>query len=98
MNRYSYTTNSQRWDGKAVRNTLLMPRIPISQTDIYIITNETMYLDQIANSYYGDPSLYWIIAIANNLGSPRLSVPIGIQLRIPANPSIVLSQLQIANS
>ena len=98
MNRYSYTTTSQRWDGKNVRNTLLMTRIPISSTDIYIITNETMYLDQIAHTYYKDPSLWWIIALANNIGKGRLSVPSGIQLRIPQNPSSVLSQLQTSNS
>lgn len=31
---------------------------------------EANRLDIIANAYYGDPSLYWVIAMANNLIDP----------------------------
>jgi hypothetical protein len=98
MNRYNYTTTGKRWDGKQVYNTLLLPTIPFSSDDVYIITNETMYLDQLANTYYKDPSLWFIIAQANGLGKGRLSVPSGIQIRIPINPSAILNQLNISNS
>jgi hypothetical protein len=97
MNRYNYTSTNPRWDGKQVYNTLLMPPIPFAQDDIYIITNETMYLDQLAYTYYKDPSLWWIIANANSLGKGRLSVPSGLQLRIPRNATIVLNNLKTAN-
>jgi hypothetical protein len=98
MNRYNYTTTSTRWDGKRVYNTLTMPNIPFDDSDIYIISQDGMYLDQLAYNYYKDPTLWWIIAQANNLGKGRLSVPVGLQLRIPTNPSNILSRLKTLNS
>jgi hypothetical protein len=74
-----------------------MTPIPFAQDDIYIITNDTMYLDQLAYTYYQDPSLWWIIAQSNNLGKGRLSVPSGIQLRIPRNATSVLNNLKLSN-
>jgi hypothetical protein len=97
MNRYNYTLTAPKWDGKQVYNTLLMAPIPFSQDDIYIITNDSMYLDQLAYTYYNDPSLWWIIAQANNIGKGRLSVESGLQLRIPKNPTNVLNNLKTAN-
>jgi hypothetical protein len=96
-NRYNYTSTSNRWDGKQVYNTLTMPTIPFAADDIYIISQEGMYLDQLAYNYYKDPSLWWVIALANNLGKGRLSVPSGLQLRIPANPTNVISHLKNIN-
>ncbi len=74
MNRYNYTDITSRWDGKQVYQSLIMPPIPLQNDDIYIITNDTMYLDDLSFKYYGDPTLYFIIALANNI-SVGLSVP-----------------------
>jgi hypothetical protein len=98
MNRYKYTSTDSRWDGKQVFKTLTMPNIPFAADDIYIISQEGMYLDQLAYTYYKDPSLWFIIALANNLGKGRLSVPAGLQLRIPSNASAVINQLKSSNS
>jgi hypothetical protein len=97
MNRYNYTTSGDRWDGKQVYKTLTMPNIPLAADDIYIISQEGMYLDQLAYTYYKDPSLWFIIALANNLGKGRLSVPIGIQLRIPSNPFDIINKFKTLN-
>jgi hypothetical protein len=97
MNRYAYTVLNRRWDGKQVYGTLLMPSIPYQADDIYIISTDGMYLDQLAFTYYGDPGNWWIIALANNLGKGRLSVPQGMQLRIPANPNNVINNLKSLN-
>jgi hypothetical protein len=98
MNRYNYTGTEARWDGKQVYTTLTMPSIPYLPNDIYIISQDNMYLDQLAYIYYSDPTLWWIIAQANSLGKGRLSVPAGIQLRIPANPTNVINNLKTVNS
>ena len=97
MNRYSLTSIKTRWDGKQVYKTLVMPTIPFLEDDIYIITNDTMYLDSLANTYYGDVSKWFIIAAANNLSGGRLSVPAGIQLRIPRNPMQVINNIKTTN-
>jgi hypothetical protein len=95
--RYNYTSIKTRGDGKQVYKTLLLAPIPFLDDDIYIISNDSMYLDGLAYTYYKDPSLYWIIAQANGLGKGRMSVPPGLQLRIPKNPASILSQLNAVN-
>jgi hypothetical protein len=96
-NRYNYTQKTKRWDGKAVYKTLNMPNIPFSLNDIYIISQEGMFLDELAYKYYKDPTLWTLIAQANSLGKGRLSVPAGLQLRIPVNPSVYLNNLKSEN-
>lgn len=47
-------------------------------------------LDMIANKYYSDPTLWWVIALANDLVDPFVIQP-GTVLRIP--PLISLYRL-----
>ena len=99
MNRYSYTTKSNRWDGKQVYQTLIYPPIPVSGTDIYITVSDSDYLDELAYKYYQDTSLWWIIAVANNLGKGKLSVKLtNSQLRIPTNITNILQNFKLLNS
>lgn len=97
MNRYEFTQQDKRWDGKRVYKTLTYPNIPVSDNDLYIITNESTSFDYLANKYYKDPSLWWVIAIANNIGNGRLKVTEGIQLRIPQNIYSIISDFQLLN-
>ncbi len=98
MNRYDYTTKGKRWDGKPVYKTLVYPPIPISDSDIYITVDDNEYLDSLAFRYYKDTSLWWIIAVANNLGKGRLSSDISKQLRIPTNITSILQNFRLANT
>jgi hypothetical protein len=47
-------------------STVKYPEIPLSADDIYVLTNEGDRLDLLAQQYYGDVNLYWIISVANN--------------------------------
>jgi nucleoid-associated protein YgaU len=96
--RYSATSVQQRWDGKRVYKTTIYPSILSQDTDLQVISQDGDYLDALALKYYRDPSLYWIIALANNLGKGRLSVPPGIILRIPVDTSTILGQFSRLNS
>ena len=98
MNRYSVAKIDARFDGKRVYKSVLYPSISVDSSDFYIVTNETMYLDSLAFKYYKDTSLWWIIALANNLGKGRLSVPSGLQLRIPGNVSKIINDYNLINS
>jgi|TARA_R110000823_G_scaffold285668_1_gene404094 phage tail protein X len=73
-------------NGRRYYKNAFYPSIPLSSNDIYVITLEGDRLDLIANQYYGDPSLWWIISTANS-GVPKSSlyIPVGTQLRIPQN-------------
>jgi nucleoid-associated protein YgaU len=97
MKRYDSTEMTTRWDGKRVYKTTRYPDIQPQVSDTIVISNEGEYLDTLAYKYYGDPTLWWVIALANGLGRARLSVPIGLQLRIPVNINEILVEFQSLN-
>ena len=97
--RYEKTVNiKKRWDGKRYFGTRLYPTIPVGPNDIYIVTNETDTLDNLAFKYYKNPSLWWILAQANNIGKGKMSVPSGLQLRVPLNVNVILNNYNRLNS
>jgi hypothetical protein len=52
----------------------------------------------LAQQYYNDSSLWWIISIANdNLNQNSLTPPVGSQVRIPSNPSPILAEFESIN-
>ena len=92
MNRYNNTsilkteyTNRPYYRGK------FYPNIPLSESDVYVITTVGDRLDNLAYSYYNDATLWWVIAAANNNATKGALFPApGTQLRIPTNVSSVL--------
>ena len=70
-------------DGRNVYRTKLYPNIPLKDDDIYIATQTGDRLDTIAYQFYGDQSLWWIVATANNIHNPSFSVTDGTILRLP---------------
>ena len=76
------------------------PEVPLSCDDIYVITKTEDRLDLLAEQFYGDTSLWWIISIANPNLVKRDSffVPGGIQLRIPANRQSIIEDFNRLNS
>lgn len=97
MKRYDSTSMSSRFDGKRVYTTTQYPAIKALNSDVVIISNEGDYLDSLAYKYYGDPTLWWIIALANNIGKARMSIEPGLQLRIPVNVNEILVQFHNIN-
>lgn len=84
--------------GKTMYKPTYYPSIDASADDSYIIANATDRLDLIANDFYGDSTLWWVIAMVNNLEGDSMFPPTGIQLRIPANISILLSKFNQSNN
>lgn len=80
-------------------STVKYPEIPLSADDIYVLTNVGDRLDLLAQQYYGDVNLYWIISIANNnLQQNSFSLPPGSQIRIPQNLAPIISAFRNLNS
>lgn len=74
------------------------PEIPLSENDIYVYTTQGDRYDVLALNYYGDSSLWWIIAAGNpNIDLMTLVIPEGVQIRIPANFSQVVSEFNLIN-
>ena len=89
MGRYD-SLNIQNKTGKGlVYNSQLLPYIEPSDSDILIVTEEEDRLDLLANQFYGDSELWWVIATYNNLTDIDIKLEPGLQLRIPNNPAIV---------
>jgi hypothetical protein len=90
--RYNNATILKTKDDKPYYKAKVYPNIPLSITDVYVITTIGDRLDSLAYSYYKDPNLWWIISAANNNATKGSLFPIpGTQLRIPTNVNNVLN-------
>ena len=75
------------------------PTIPLSDTDIYVVTSTGDRYDLLATQYYRDQTLWWIISIANSLlPQNSIFIPIGTQLRIPLDINGILTSYNNLNS
>jgi len=83
--RYERNQVQKLKDGREVYRTKIYPNIPLRDSDIYIVTQGGDRLDTLAYQYYGDQSLWWIIATANNIHDAPFAVPDGTILRVPKN-------------
>jgi hypothetical protein len=107
MNRYQPITIIKT-DKKPNYQTTRYPEGPLSDEDIYVYTSQGDRFDILANQYYSDQSLWWIISIANtavagtslpsDLPQDSLVIPEGIQIRIPSNYAEVLNSFKRLNS
>jgi hypothetical protein len=98
MNRYDRSSILKTEDGKPYYKGKFYPNIPVSETDLYIITTSGDRLDSLANSYYRDSTLWWVIAAANNNITQGLLFPVpGTQLRIPLNIGAILAEFNDFN-
>lgn len=76
------------------------PNIPRDISDIYVFVTVGDRYDLLAQTYYGDSSLWWIISRANpQLSSDTLYPNAGEQIRIPSSTRIpnIISQFESMN-
>ncbi len=79
--------------------TVRYPEIPLSENDIFVLTVVGDRLDLLANQYYNDSTLYWIIGRANNqLPQNSIYLPEGAQIRIPTNIGNIISNFNVLNN
>jgi len=98
MNRYQDIPVIKSATGKQIYATSRYPEIPLSENDIYVYTSQGDRYDLLALNYYGDSSLWWIIAAGNpNVDLMTLVIPEGVQIRIPGNFSQVVSEFTLIN-
>ena len=99
INRYQ-NIPKEKIDGKTVYKTSRYPEVPLSENDIYVISTQGDRFDILANQYYKDSSLWWIISIANTNILPQnsLVIPEGLQIRIPAFYAGIISSFNVINS
>jgi nucleoid-associated protein YgaU len=98
MNRYLNIVNNKTEEGRRYIQNAIYPDIPESANDIYVIVTVGDRYDTLAQSFYGDTSLWWIIASANPSSKSDSLVPTpGTQIRIPANEDRIISAYERLN-
>lgn len=97
MKRYENIKVIQSPEGKQYRTTTIYPETPISENDYYTITTAGDRYDTLADQFYSDHTLWWVIASANNSERASLIVEPGIQLRIPGNIDTIINNYNKVN-
>jgi hypothetical protein len=92
MNRYQFT----KQDKKRKYLTTELPVIKELNSDIYIITKVGDRLDTLANKYYKDSTLWWIIARANPdyISGDSFFLEPATRIRIPVNHIEIIQQMR----
>ena len=78
---------------------LVYPNIPLSIDDFYVTTTVGDRLDLLANQFYNDVRLWWVIAIANRdiIKRDSYSLKTGLEIRIPTNIDTILRNFEKLN-
>ena len=89
----------QKIDGKRIYTNVKYPLIPLSANDIYVQSSEGDRFDILAQRFYKDSSLWWIISTANEeLTQDSLVIPLQKQIRIPSDPNAAIEAFNRLNS
>ena len=97
MKRYENNKIKIDKDGRRVYTTTYYPPIPLTNSDRFIQTKEGTRLDVLAQTYYGDSTLWWIIAKANGIRG-FTSLKSNTRLRIPSNITSIIEKFKQLNS
>lgn len=98
MGRYTNIEILKTDEGKRYYKGVKYPDIPLDFNDIYVYSTQGDRFDILAQQYYSDSTLWWVISIANrSLTQGSYYIPEGTQIRIPANVGKVLSQYNQLN-
>ena len=99
-NRVSHIKTINQIDKPRYLKPLKYPEIPLSIDDIYVKTTSGDRLDLLANQFYGDVRLWWIISSAN-MGVIRrdsFNLKPGIEIRIPSDIQSILDNFESINN
>ena len=92
--RYKHTVIRKNREGKRVFKPTMYPKIPIRDSDVFLYPKFGDRLDNLAHKYYGDVSLWWIIAKANGLDAAHIGLEVDKQIRIPTDIEPILIKLK----
>ena len=86
-------------EGKRHYKAAKYPEIPLSIDDIYITTTIEDRLDILADYFYNDVGLWWIIAVANSdiVRRDSFKLKSGLELRIPQDYYNIITDFEEIN-
>ena len=91
--------SKRRNNNKRVYKNIKYPEIPLSVNDLYITTTSGDRLDALANQFYQDLDLWWVITTANPdvVRRDSFNLKPGIEIRIPSNVQSVIESFEALN-
>jgi len=99
MNRYqNIQIDNYSATGSLYYSNNIYPDIPVTENDNYVIATLGDRFDLLANNFYGDPSLWWVIPSANGLTCDSLCPEPGTQLRIPVDIRSIMNEYKSVNA
>ena len=105
MNRYRHNktkkitnvhTNSEHYNQLGYNSTMY-PKIIREPSDPIIIASSVDRLDNLVHRFYQDRTLWWLIALANELPGDTFFITPGTQIFIPKNTSKIMRNMTKAN-
>lgn len=96
--RYKNSEKLKSTLGRRYYRNAIYPDVAYGEQDTYVITTVGDRYDILAQQFYGNSNLWWVIAIANNSKKDGLLVEPGIQLRIPADIQKIVEDYETLNA
>lgn len=99
MSRYKSTIiKKDKYTNNRVLRVTEYPKIPASEIDIVYYTRDDDSFMGLANKFYKDQTLWWVIARANGPYTGNFKFEAGSKLIIPMDLSKVFTEMSIINS
>ena len=99
MSRYNNTRVRFKKEYGRTYSYTMYPKIPIKNSDIFITPKYGVRLENLANEYYQDTSLWWIIAQANGIKgfTAIYSENFSGEIRIPTEIQDIIDEFEEMN-
>ena len=92
MNRYRHQRiKLDKENGNRKLSSIEYAKISPKDSDISYVVKYGDSYGSLANRFYNDTTLWWVIAAANNVGKGGLTLAAGLQIRIPQRMDKVMS-------
>ena len=93
MARYKNSVVSKDKNGKRYFRSEIIRGIPLRDTDRFVFPLDGDRFDTLAQKYYGDSNLWWIIAKANNINNGSIGLEPEKRIRIPTEIQLILDSV-----
>jgi len=94
--RYTSVKRKKDSNGNRIVSTAIIPKIPRSNNDTFVMIVERTRLDHLAYKFYKNPEYWWVIANANNING-TMYAKLGSQIRIPMNITQIIAEYNRIN-
>ena len=93
MTRYKKSLVKTDKNGKKYYSPTIIRGIPLKDSDRFIFPLDGERFDTLAQKFYGDSNLWWIIAKANNMSDGTIGLDPEKRIRVPIDIQSILDSV-----